>query len=151
MTEICSRSKPRATPDVTATLCGIAVGLMLLSGLLTKLVYACEDIFAQLIVDPPAVLRWRRNGRHRRATLGELLKGTRPFVVFPDDFLEGVVAGMSRANVAHISVVAHPGGPLVGYIGCKDLTNMRTRARAEEHDRATFYRFRPRPALDASA
>jgi len=103
------------------------------------------------IVDPPAVLRWRRNGRHRKATLGELLKGTKPFVVFPDDYLEGVVEGMSKANVAHIPVVSHEGGPLVGYIGWKDLMNVRTRAHAEEHDRATLFRFRPRPATNGAA
>jgi len=102
------------------------------------------------IVDPPAVLRWRRNGRHRKAALGELLKGTKPFVVFPDDYLEGVVEGMSKANVAHIPVVAHEGGPLIGYIGWKDLMNVRTRTHAEEHDRAALFRFRHRPAVSGS-
>jgi CIC family chloride channel protein len=103
------------------------------------------------IVDPPAVLRWRRSGKHRRATLGELLKDTRPFVVFPDDYLEAVIEGMSRANVAHIPVVARPGGPLVGYIGWKDLMNVRTRAQAEETNRAALFRFRHPPAISGPA
>ena len=103
------------------------------------------------IVDPPAVLRWRRNGRHRRTTLGELLEGARPFVVFPNEYVEAVIEGMSRANVAHVPVVAHEGGRLVGYIGWKDLMNVRTRARAEENDRAALFRFRHRPAISGSA
>jgi chloride channel protein, CIC family len=94
------------------------------------------------IVDPPAVMRWRRAGKHRRTTLGELLSGTRPIVAYPDDYLEGVIEHMSLANVAHIPVVAREDGRLVGYIGWKDLMNARKRLQAEERERVVFYRVR---------
>lgn len=94
------------------------------------------------IVDPPAVLRWRRAGKHRRATLRELLAGARPIVANPDDYLDGLIDRMTRANVAHIPVVSDKDERLVGYIGWKDLMNVRTRLQAEERDRVVFYRVR---------
>ncbi len=92
------------------------------------------------IVDPPAVLRWRKAGRHRRATLGELLQGTRPVVAYPDDYLEGIIEHMSLANVAHVAVVAPEDARLVGYIGWRDLMTVRSRVLAEERDRAVLAR-----------
>ena len=94
------------------------------------------------LVDPPAVLRWRRSGTHRRTTLRELLGGTRPITAYPDEYLDSLVDRMNRANVAHIPVVSREDGRLVGYIGWKDLMTVRGRLQAEERDRVVLYRVR---------
>ena len=94
------------------------------------------------LVDPPAVLRWRRSGKHRRSTLRELLGGSRPIVVHPDEYLDSMIERMNRANVAHIPVVSREDGRLMGYIGWKDLMNVRGRLQAEERDRVGSYRVR---------
>ena len=49
---------------------------------------------------------------------------------------------MNQANVAHIPVVAREDGRLVGYIGWKDLMNVRARLQAEERERVVLYRVR---------
>ncbi len=49
---------------------------------------------------------------------------------------------MTRANVAHIPVVSREDGRLVGYLGWKDLINVRARLQAEERDRVVLYRVR---------
>jgi chloride channel protein, CIC family len=92
------------------------------------------------IVDPPAVLGWRKAGQHRRTTLGALLAGTRPVVAYPDDYLEGIIEHMSLANVAHVAVVAREDERLVGYIGWRDLMTVRSRVLAEEKERAVLVR-----------
>jgi H+/Cl- antiporter ClcA/CBS domain-containing protein len=94
------------------------------------------------LVDPPTVLRWRRAGKHRHLTLGALLAGSRPFLGRPDDYLDGLIESMTRANIAHIPVVEPDNGRLVGYIGWKDLMNVRARMQADERDRVVFYRVR---------
>lgn len=94
------------------------------------------------IVDPPAVLAWRRAGRNRRTPLKELLgKGTPP-LAYPDEYLEAVIERMSRANVAHLPVVSRGDETLVGYLGWKDVMQVRTRSRAEERERVVLYRVR---------
>ena len=50
------------------------------------------------IVDPPAVLRWRRAGQHRSRTLRELLAGIRAIVAYPDEYLDGLIERMSRGE-----------------------------------------------------
>jgi H+/Cl- antiporter ClcA/CBS domain-containing protein len=94
------------------------------------------------IVDPPAVLRWRRAGNHRSATLRELLTGSRPMVAYPDEYLDSVIERMNRANVAHIPIVSRDDERLEGYIGWRDLMNVRGRLQAEERERVVFYRVR---------
>ena len=69
------------------------------------------------IVDPPAVLRWRRAGVQRCKTLAELLAGARAVVAYPEEYLDEVVARMTQANVAHIPVVAREGGGWSGISG----------------------------------
>ncbi len=93
------------------------------------------------IVDPPAVLRWRRSGKHRRATLGELLAGTSVPVAYPDEFLEVVAERMNTANLAHLAVVARSDERLVGYVGWKDLMQVRAKLQAADRKRASFVRF----------
>ena len=94
------------------------------------------------IVDPPTVLRWRRAGRHRDDTLGSLVGKGRAIVAYPDEYLDGLIDRMTRANVAHIPVVSREDARLVGYIGWRDLMNVRARLQAEERDRVVFYRVR---------
>jgi CBS domain-containing protein len=57
------------------------------------------------VVDPPAVLAWRRAGRHRSTTLRELLAGHRTAVAHPDEYLDGLIERMMAANVARLPVV----------------------------------------------
>jgi CIC family chloride channel protein len=94
------------------------------------------------IVDPPAVLRWRRAGHRRQSTLGDLLAGTRLVVAYPDEYLDAVVQRLNAANVGHIAVVGRADGRLLGYIGWKDLMSVRTRLWAEERERVVLYRVR---------
>ncbi len=63
-------------------------------------------------------------------------------VAYPDEYLDGMIERMNRANVAHIPVVSREDGRLVGYIGWKDLMNVRGRLQAEERDRVVLYRVR---------
>ncbi len=94
------------------------------------------------IVDPPTVLRWRRAGKHRHATLRELLAGNRPVIAHPDDYLDGIIERMTRENVAHITIVTPEDARLAGYIAWRDLMNVRARLQTAERDRVVFYRVR---------
>jgi len=94
------------------------------------------------IVDPPAVLRWRRAGKDRRATLRELLAGHPSVVGYPDEYLDAIIERMSLANLAHIPIVARENARLAGYIGWRDLMHTRARLQAEERERIVFYRVR---------
>ena len=94
------------------------------------------------VVDPPAVLRWRRAGQHRHSTLRDLLGNRRTVLAYPDEYLDDLVERMTQANVAHIPVVAREDSGLVGYIGWKDLMNVRRRLQAEERERVVLYRVR---------
>jgi len=94
------------------------------------------------IVDPPAVLQWRRAGKHRRTALRDLLMGSRPVIGHPDEYLDAIIERMSLANVAHIPIVTREDARLVGYIGWRDLMQTRARLRAEERERVVFYRVR---------
>ena len=88
------------------------------------------------VIDPPAILRWRRAGKHRGATLGELLAGSKIMLAHADEYLADLADRMSTANVAHLPVVAREDGRLVGYIGWKDMMRVRARLQAEERDRS---------------
>jgi chloride channel protein, CIC family len=94
------------------------------------------------VIDPPAVLRWRRAGKHRTATLRDLLGGAKLISAFPDEYLESLADRLTQANVAHLPVISREDGRLVGYIGWKDLMRVRARLRAEERHRKAFFRFR---------
>lgn len=94
------------------------------------------------IVDPPAVLRWRRAGKHRSAILRELLTGNRPVTGYPDEYLDAIIERMSLANIAHIPIIAREDARLAGYIGWRDLIQARARLQAEERERVIFYRVR---------
>jgi chloride channel protein, CIC family len=91
------------------------------------------------IVDPPAVLAWRRSGQHRHKTLGALLNRTRVPTVYPDEYLESVIERMSRLNVAHVAVLSRADETLIGYIGWRDLLRVRTQLQQEDSDRTTFF------------
>ncbi len=101
-----------------------------------------EDGRALGIVDPPSVLAWRRAGRHRNQTLGELLAGRKITLAYPDEYLAGLVDKLVSANIAHLPVVSREDQTLVGYIGWKDLMRVRQRLNSETHDRAALMRLR---------
>jgi len=69
------------------------------------------------IVDPPAILRWRRAGKHRKSTLGDLLRGQMVSVAYPDEYLESLSDKLSKANVSHLPIIARDSSRLVGYVG----------------------------------
>lgn len=93
------------------------------------------------LVDPPAILRWRRAGKHRKATLGELLTGSKVTLAYPDEYLEGLSDKLLTANVSHLPVVSREDARLIGYIGWKDLMRVRSKKQAEERDRSALLSF----------
>jgi H+/Cl- antiporter ClcA len=103
------------------------------------------------LIDPPAILRWRRAGTHRTATLGELLAGSKVTLAFPDEYLEGLSDKLLMANVSHLPVVSREDAKLVGYVGWKDLMRVRSRKQAEERDRSTLLGFGTRRGKKAGA
>ena len=52
-----------------------------------------------LVVDPPTVLRWRRAGKHRTATLGQLFAGTKVTTAYPDEYLESLAEPLPVRDV----------------------------------------------------
>jgi H+/Cl- antiporter ClcA/CBS domain-containing protein len=102
------------------------------------------------IVDPPSVLRWRRAGKHRTATLKQLLTGSKITLAYPDEYLEALADRLSQVNVAHLPVVSREDNSLVGYIGWKDLMRVRAKLQAEEQQKASFF-FRPGSADQTQA
>ena len=93
------------------------------------------------VIDPPAILRWRRAGKHRKATLGELLAGSKVTLAYPDEYLEGLSDKLLLANVSHLPVVSREEARLVGYVGWKDLMRVRSKKQAEERDRSALLSF----------
>lgn len=91
------------------------------------------------VIDPPSILRWRRAGSRRGATLGELLTGTKISLAHPDEYLESLADRLTLANVAHLPVVSRKDGRLVGYIGWKDMMRVRTKLQSEERHRTGFF------------
>jgi H+/Cl- antiporter ClcA len=94
------------------------------------------------LIDPPAVLGWRRAGAHRQATLAALLTGTQPATAWPEEYLEAVIDRMMLTNVAHLPVIDRVDRRLVGYISWKDLLRARSRMKEEENRRVVLYRVR---------
>ncbi|TPL54710.1 chloride channel protein [Mesorhizobium sp. B2-4-6] len=93
------------------------------------------------VIDPPAILRWRRAGKHRGTTLGELLTGSKITLAYPDEYLEALSDKLLLANVSHLPVVSREDERLVGYIGWKDMMRVRSKKQAEERDRAALLSF----------
>ncbi|MER8448634.1 chloride channel protein [Mesorhizobium sp. M1428] len=93
------------------------------------------------VIDPPAILRWRRAGKHRTTTLGELLAGSKVTLAYPDEYLEGLSDKLLMANVSHLPVVTRETARLVGYVGWKDLMRVRSKKQAEERDRSALLGF----------
>ncbi|MDG4874734.1 chloride channel protein [Mesorhizobium sp. WSM4935] len=93
------------------------------------------------VIDPPAILRWRRNGKHRKATLGELLAGSKITLAYPDEYLEALSDKLLNANISHLPVVSREDERLIGYIGWKDMMQVRSKKQAEERDRTALLSF----------
>lgn len=92
------------------------------------------------VVDPPAVLAWRRAGKHRRTTLAELLAGRTVPIAYPDEYLEALIERLSQSNVAHLPVIARDNEQVVGYLSWRDLMRTRQKVKDEETQRVAFYR-----------
>lgn len=90
------------------------------------------------MIDPPTIIRWRRQGHSRMSTLGALLKGAKPTTVHPDEHLGAVVERMNSANIAHVPVIARNDGRLIGYLGWKDIIGSQAHLHAPE-SRTAFY------------
>ena len=90
------------------------------------------------LIDPPAILRWRRAGTHRTTTLGALLAGSKVTLAYPDEYLEGLSDKLLIANVSHLPVVTRQGSQLVGYVGWKDMMRVRSKKQSEERDRSAL-------------
>lgn len=103
------------------------------------------------VIDPPAILRWRRAGKHCTTTLGELLAGSKVTLAYPDEYLEGLSDKLLTANISHLPVVAREDARLVGYIGWKDLMGVRSKKQAEERDRSALLGFGARRRKQDSA
>jgi len=92
------------------------------------------------IIDPPAILAWRRDGRHRKTPLSALLDPKSLTVAYPDEFLDGLTDRLMAIDRAHLPVVSRADGRLVGYVGWKDIMRVRGKLRAEDADRIAFLR-----------
>jgi CBS domain-containing protein len=92
------------------------------------------------VIDPPSVLRWRRLGMHRKTTLRRLLAGGKIVFTYPDEYLDSLAERLLTVNISHLPVVSREDGRLVGYIGWRDLMQVRAKRQAEEQQRTTFFR-----------
>ncbi|TPI19043.1 chloride channel protein [Mesorhizobium sp. B4-1-1] len=102
------------------------------------------------VIDPPAILRWRRAGKHRSTTLGELLAGSKITLAYPDEYLEALSDKLLLANVSHLPVVSREDERLVGYIGWKDMMRVRSKKQAEERDRSALLSFGAKRKVEQS-
>lgn len=93
------------------------------------------------ILDPPSVMKWRRNRHPRTAQLHNLLQAEKPVIAHPDEHLKAVAERMNSANVAHVPVVNRNTGRLVGYLCWKDIVSVQAGPSKEEPRRA-FFRLR---------
>jgi CBS domain-containing protein len=106
-----------------------------------------EDRRVLGVIDPPAILRWRRAGHHRRTTLAELLAGSKMTLAYPDEYLEELADKLQTANISHLPVVSRENQRLVGYVGWKDLMRVRWKVQAAERERTRFLRLSRDAAL----
>jgi len=91
------------------------------------------------VIDPPSILRWRRAGGRRGASLRELLAGAKIALAYPDEYLADLADRMTSASVAHLPVVSRQDRRLVGYIGWKDMMRVRAKLQSEERERSGFF------------
>ena len=64
------------------------------------------------LIDPPAILRWRRAGKHRTTTLGDLLAGSKVTLAYPDE--SGRSVGQAVGGQCLASAGRHPREPATG-------------------------------------
>ncbi len=100
------------------------------------------------MLDPPAVLAWRRAGKHRQTTLETLLVGGKIPIAYPDEYLDELTDHMMQANVARLPVVTRGDAQLVGLVSWRDLLQVRARQQDAEQTRVAFFNVRGRRTID---
>jgi len=93
------------------------------------------------VIDPPLVQSWLRAGKPPESVIGALLVGITVPLAHPDEYLEGVLTRMLKANAAHVPVVARGDARLVGYLSWRDLLRAWEQAQQQEVRRTLFYHF----------
>lgn len=88
------------------------------------------------VIDPPLVQSWLRAGKPP-----ESLVGTTVPLAHPDEYLEGVLTRMLKANGAHVPVVSRADSRPVGYLSWRDPLRAWEQAQQQEVRRTLFYRF----------
>jgi CBS domain-containing protein len=73
--------------------------------------------------------------------IGALLVGMTVPLAHPDEYLEGVLTRMLKADAAHVPVVSRGEARLVGYLSWRDLLRAWEQAQQQEVRRTLFYRF----------
>ena len=94
------------------------------------------------IVNPPAVMGWRRAGKHRQTPVRDLLARGKLVTAYPDEYLDSIVDRMMLTDVAQIPVISRADSRLVGYVGWKDILRVRSKIQDEDTQRVAFYRVR---------
>jgi CBS domain-containing protein len=91
------------------------------------------------IIDPPTVLGWRHDGRSRKSMLRDLLTETDAPLIYPDEYVESAAGQLADGGLAHLAVVSREAQTLIGYVGWKDITQMRAKRRVEEGQKTALF------------
>jgi predicted transcriptional regulator len=67
-----------------------------------------------------------------------LVSGDLP-LVYPDEYVERAAERLTDTGLSHLAVVSREDWALVGYIGWKDITQMRAKHRTVEARRTAFF------------
>lgn len=86
------------------------------------------------------VLRWRTENRDDDATLYDVASDTSLTVSYPDEIIGRLADLMVTSNLGRIPIVERGSRKLIGLVARKDLLRIRVVTRAEEQDRASFFR-----------
>ncbi len=91
-------------------------------------------------IDSSTILRWRHNGRSHETTLAEMLDDGDVPCVYPDEWVENLIARLSAANLSYLPVLSRRDARLVGYVGWNDVLQARSRIQIEQRQRFAFLR-----------
>jgi H+/Cl- antiporter ClcA len=91
------------------------------------------------LLDPYAVLGWKRTGHDPETQLKDILPSNTAVLAYPDEFLEDLMEKLKSSDRSYLPVVSRNGEQLIGYAGWRNLMAVRLKRQAEEHDRRTFF------------